>query len=454
MRPHIPVIAIIGRTNVGKSTLFNRLIESPKAMVSNIPGTTRDRNEGDCLWRGQIIRLVDTGGLDLPHAEEIERDVVRQAKRAMEAADLILFVVDLKTPPLPQDRSLGRTLKRSRKPVLVVGNKAETQTQIASARQEEWRLGGLPSPMPVSALRGTGCGDLLDAVYATLKKNGTQPADITNIVGARVAVVGKPNVGKSSLLNAVLKEERFITSPVAHTTREPIDTLVEVHDKQYVFIDTAGIRKQGKVRKTGGLEAAGVERTTQAIKRADIALFVVDVSEPLGSQDRTLAGLIQEAGVGVVLVANKWDLIEEKTPGTINDVETYLRGTIPFLSWAPINFTSAKTGQRVENLFPLIDHVQRSRYTEIPEDELDAFFASAVRKHLPTKGKGPKPPKALGLKQVAVAPPTFTLTIQAKRTDVIHESYLRYIGNQLHDAFDLVGTPVVVKARVPEVRAT
>jgi GTP-binding protein len=454
MRPHIPVVAIIGRTNVGKSTLFNRVIEQKKALVSAIPGTTRDRNEGDCLWRGRIVRFVDTGGLDMPHADEIERDVVRQAKLAMEKADLIVFVVDLKTGPLPQERQLALQLRKSRKPVLVAGNKAETPSQIASAKLPEWRLAGLPSPIPVSALRGTGSGDLLDAVYATLKKNGTPPAEITEVLGARVAVVGKPNVGKSSLLNAIVQEERFIVSPIAHTTREPIDTLIEVDGKEYVFIDTAGIRKLGKVRRSGGLEEAGVERTMEAVKRADIALFVVDASEPLGSQDRTLAGLLDEAHAGVIVVANKWDLIEDKTPDTINKFTEYIRAIFPFLKWAPVIFTSAKTGQRVENIFALIDSVQRARYMEIPEDELDEFFRKAVKKVLPTKGKGPSPPKVLGLKQVGVAPPKFSVTIRAKRTDVINQSYLRYLENQLHEAFDLEGTPVIVNARLPNVRAS
>src|SRR3989339_458241 len=453
MRPHLPTIAIIGRTNVGKSTLFNRLAEENKALVSRVPGTTRDRREADCLWRGRIIRIVDTAGLDVPHAEDLEQDAMKQTERAIEQADLILFVLDLKGVPLPQERKIAERLRRSKKPVITVGNKAESPAQILAAESGEWRLGGLPTPIPISALRGTGLGDMLDRVYESLEKHGIPPAELSQISPVRVAVIGKPNVGKSSVLNQLLKEERFIVSPIAHTTREPVDTLVEVGEKNYLFIDTAGMRKRGKVRKTGGLEAIGVERTVETIKRADIALLVLDASEPFGVQDRILAGLLQETGIGVIVVANKWDLIPDKTPTTIGKFSEAIKNALPFLTWAPVLFTSAKTGQRVDELFHLIDEVQTARFTEIPLEELEAFFIKATRARLPMKGKGPKPPKVLGIKQVGVAPPTFAVTIRAKRTDVIHPSYLRYLENRLHESFPLSGTPIKVSARLPTVRA-
>ncbi len=434
---------------MGKSTLFNRFIESRKALVSNLAGTTRDRNEENCLWRGKIIRVVDTGGLDVSHTDEIERNTIKQAELAMAQADVILFVVDLKTGPMPQEQQLARKLRKSAKPVLVVGNKAETPALRNSVNNPEWRLAGFPAPIPVSALRGTGSGDLLDAVYAELKKMKLKPADLAEIKPIRVSVIGKPNVGKSSILNSLLGEERFIVSSIAHTTREPIDTLVEVGSKEYLLIDTAGVRKLNKVRKARGIENVGVEKTMETLKHTDVALFVVDASEPLGSQDRTLAGMCKEARVGVILIANKWDKIPNKTPDIINNFKRYIAGTLPYLSWAPVLFTSAITGQRITNIFDMVDAVQRARYTEIPQEELDAFLARAVRAHPPTQGKGPAPPKILGVKQFAVAPPSFHVTIKAKRGDAINESYLRYLENRLHDTFGYEGTGIVLKPRLP-----
>lgn len=443
----LPTIALVGRTNVGKSTLFNRLLESHKALVSDIPGTTRDRKEGYCFWRGNAVRVIDTGGLDIVKGDEIEENIARQAQIAIKEADLIIFVLDVKNDPLPQDQDLARALKKSRKPVLVVGNKAETASERAMLENPEWRLAGLNSPMPVSALRGTGVGDMLDLVYKKLKVLGKQPGPMSQVEPVKVAVIGKPNVGKSSLLNALLGEERFIATPKAFTTREPIDVLLEVEDRSYMFIDTAGIRKAGKVRKTGGLEKAGVDKTKKILQEADVVLFLVDVSQPLGTQEKNLAGLVKEQDVGLVLVANKWDLIEEKTPKTMNKFKEYIAASIPFIAWAPVVFISAKTKQRVHNLFDLIDQVQANRFVHIPENELDEFWRKAVVKHKPSKGKGPKAPTVLGMTQVGTAPPTFKLVIKAKRTDVLHPSYLRYLENRLREEFDFTGTPIQIRVK-------
>jgi len=444
-RNDLPTIVLVGRTNVGKSTLFNRLLERPAALVSAVPGTTRDRKEGECVWRGKMIRVVDTGGLDMELTDEIERNVVKQAERAIETADAILFVVDLDVGPLPQDRTLATKLTKAKKPVIVVGNKAETPSLIASVHNKEWRLSGLPSPIAVSAVRGTGTGDLLDAIFEALAETGKQPESIEAPEAIRVAVIGKPNVGKSSLLNAILGEERFITSPIAHTTREPNDVLVTLPDgREFVLIDTAGIRKFAKIKKTGGLEAAGVARTKRILDQTDVALFVVDVSEPMGSQDRTLAGLLQAAHVGVIVVANKWDLIPSKSPSTMNDFRRSFVAEFPFFTWAPLTFVSALTGQRVPDLFELIGTVQGRRKIHIPEEELETFWRSAVKSHLPTKGKGPQPPKVLGMTQVATEPPTFQLTVKVKRTDALAPSWLRYLENRMRERFELEGTPIVI----------
>jgi len=446
-RPSLPSVALVGRTNVGKSTLFNRLVEHSQALVSTVAGTTRDRKIGDCLWRGRVIQIIDTGGLDIGQETEIEKQVIRQAELAMHQADIILFVVDLREGPLPQDIELARELRKTHKPIIVVGNKAEKLSHRTAASSPEWRLAGHASPVPTSAATGAGVGDLLDQIYDELKRLKKEPAEITQIQACRISVIGKPNVGKSSLLNSILGEERFITSPIAHTTREPNDILVEIGDKSYVLVDTAGLRKNAKVKKTGGLEAAGVERTKRVLRHTDVVLFVLDASAPIGTQERVLAGFLQESHVGIIIVANKWDLVPGKTTQSMNQFKEYIEGSMPFLRWAPVLFVSAKTGQRVHNLFEMVDQIQRRRFTQIPETELDKFWRAAVRKHLPSKGKGPKPPTMLGFTQIDVAPPTFQLFIKAKRLDVLHPSYLRFLENRLREQFDLEGTPVVLNIR-------
>lgn len=454
MKMKVPTVAIIGRTNVGKSTLFNRLVEERWAMVSAVPGTTRDRNEAEVLWRARTFKIIDTGGTDSEAGAIIEKATREQIWQAVNEADLILFVVDLKTGPLAQERALARKLKTINKPIIVVGNKAETPALLASIHASEWRLAGLPRPFPVSALRGTGVGDLLDLIHKELRRAKHPPItpkkeeEVT-----RVAVIGRPNVGKSSIVNSILGEERVITSPMAHTTREPIDTKVEFNGKTYILIDTAGLRKSAKAKRAGGLEAAGVARTKEAMERADVVLLVLDASEAVGSQDRHLAGQLESSTAGVIIVANKWDLIADKTPDTIYEYERYVSSALPFLAWAPVIFTSAKTGKRIENIFDLIDQVQAARHREIPEEELEKFFQRAIAHRPPIRGKVAKPPRALGLRQTGTRPPSFTVTIKAKREDAISQNYLRYIENRLHEEFDFTGTPVVVRARLPRITA-
>lgn len=438
----IPSVALIGRTNVGKSTLFNRLTETRQALVSSVAGTTRDRKEGLCLWRGRVINVIDTGGLDADKNDDIEKNVIKQAEMAIQQADIIYFVVDLKTGALPQERDVAKKLVASGKPIIVVGNKAETMGTITTVHNREWQFPGLTAPVPISALKGTGVGDLLDETYDLIKKLKLEPADISKVQAVRVAVIGKPNVGKSSFLNALLGEERFIASPVSGTTREPNDVEVKIGDRNYVFVDTAGIRKKSKVDKAGGLEEAGVERTHQTLRHCDVALFVVDATQPIGAQERHLAGMLMDARVGVIIVANKWDLVPDKTPSTINGFQKHVASFLPFISWAPLLFTSAIKGQRVENIYDLIDKIQIQRYMQIPEGELETFQKSAVRAHLPSKGKGPTPPKILGIEQVGIAPPSFQVVIKAKRLDVLHPSYLRFLENRLRQRFGFEGTPI------------
>lgn len=442
----IPTVVLVGRTNVGKSTLFNRMLEEPKALVSDFPGTTRDRIEGECIWRGRMFKLVDTGGLDASEKDEIEKNILAQAKRAMKQADVILFVLDSKTGPLPQEHNLALTLNKSKTPVVVVANKTETAAERAMVKKSEWKLHGLPSPIAVSAVRGSGVGDLLDVIFEKLETAGVPPVETQKIEATRVAVIGKPNVGKSTLLNSLIGEERFITSTIAHTTREPNDTLVQIGEKKFVFIDTAGMRKSSKVKKAGGLEAEAVKRNERIVRLSDVTMLVLDATEQIGSQEKTLAGFLKDSKSGVIVIVNKWDLIPDKTTTTINRYREYIAAMIPFLEWAPVIFVSALTKQRVQTIFNEIEKVQNNRNKWLPEKELDEFLRRAIAEHKPIV-------KILGIKQVDIAPPTFDIIIKAKRLDVLRESYIRYLVNRLHRTFDFVGTPVKLNIRLARATA-
>jgi len=444
----LPVVALIGRTNVGKSTLFNRLVEQSKALVSPEAGTTRDRNVGECLWRGQTIRVIDTGGLDVDKKDIIEKNILLQAELAMKEADVILFVVDLKNPPLPTDLDLASKLWKTKTPIIVVGNKAEKSVERRRIHQPDWRLRGLPAPIAVSAIQGTGVGDLLDEVYDKLHEIGKDPVDYKELDAVRVAVIGKPNVGKSTLLNALIGEDRFITSPIAHTTREPNDVLLHVGDKSYLFYDTAGMRKHAKIQKSGGLEKMAVEKNEFIIRQADVSLLVLDATEPIGFQEKALAGILKDSGNGLIIIVNKWDLVEGKDVSTMNDYRKYFAKEFPFLVWAPILFVSALTKQRVSTIYKNIDQVHINRSIGLDSETLGGFIRVAIRQHLPSLGKGKNPPKVLGLKQVGSKPPTFDLTVKAMRTDSLHPSYLRFLENRLRELHDFSGTPMKINVRI------
>jgi GTP-binding protein len=307
----LPIVAIVGRANVGKSTLFNRIIEEPKALVSPIPGTTRDIQTAETNWRDKTFTLSDTGGLDVDHKEEIETKVRVQAEKAIEKARVIIFVVDVRDGLMPQDRVLAESLKRGKKPVIFVANKVDSAGLRAVAADREWLKLGFGAPHTISATTGIGVGDLLDVVAGQLEKPGREREEPT----VKIAMIGRPNVGKSSLLNAILGEERFITSATPHTTREPVDTLIYyTPDPEtkvpILLIDTAGIRRRARVEK--GLESAGVRRSLEMVRRTDVILFVVDLSEPVTAQDKNLASLIAEERKALIVIANKWDLIRDK----------------------------------------------------------------------------------------------------------------------------------------------
>lgn len=446
MADNIPRVAIIGRANVGKSSLFNRMVEEQKSLVSDIPGTTRDRFEADCIWKGHVIRLIDTGGLDANRLNEIEKNIIEQAELAIKEADALMLVVDLTAPPSPDDLSIANRLKAIKKPVIVVGNKADTAAIRAVITDKAWNAWPLEKPMPLSAKQGTGVGDALEELSEILEKTGTPPAPVSSVSPMRVAVFGEPNVGKSTLLNALLGEKRFITANMPHTTRQPNDVTIEHEGHMYQFIDTAGVRKHASMMRSGTqLEKIGVAKTMDALKRADVALFVIDITRGITAQDRHLAGLLAEQGTSTIIVANKWDLIPKKTPTSVNDYEKTVQGFLPQLKYAPILFVSALTGQRASNVYELINHVFATRFTQLSDDEAKSFMSRAIARHKPSRGKGVKHPRIIKFFQSRINPPTFTLFVNLSRKDSLADSYLRFIENILREQYDFTGTPIRIK---------
>ncbi len=440
---NLPTVALVGRVNVGKSTLFNKIMEANLAMVSDIPGTTRTRNIGEASWRGKQFRLVDTGGLTFSDDVILEEDIIKQTEIALSEADVILFVTDLQNGVLPQEYELGKLLAKNKRktPIILVGNKADNLTIHARIYDHEWQKFGLGEPFPVSAANGSNVGDLLDILYKLLNKQTKRPKQVEEKPSIKVALVGRPNVGKSSLFNKLIGEDRVIVSPMAHTTREPHDTLVEVDGQRIVFVDTAGIRRKTKV--SGELEHLGINKSIATIDRSDIVLLILDATEPVTDQDQQLAGLLREHTKSVIIVVNKWDEAEDNTDSFRNDVKKDLYKKFPHLDYAPIVFTSAKTSYRVHQIFPLLKEAWADRHTELDHDTLIAFLKRATKRHLPTRGKGVRHPKIYDFTQVKTSPPTFEMFI--KQGTSVHMSYVHYLANQLRQEFKFFATPIIIK---------
>lgn len=450
----LPTVALIGRVNVGKSSLFNKIIEHQLAIVSDIPGTTRTRNVAIASWRGKEFRLVDTGGLTFTEDVELEDDIVNQTKLAIKEADVILFVVDIQLGLLPQEQQIAKLLKQEagKKPTILVANKADTFASSQSVHDREWKKLLLGAPFPVSAANGMNIGDLLDLVYKELGKIKKSPKTLKPVEPIKVAVMGRPNVGKSSLFNKLIGEERVIVSPIAHTTREPHDTLVEVEfppeegkkkaTKEHIlFIDTAGIRRKTKV--SGELERAGIGKSIGTISRADIVLLVIDATEPITDQDQQLGGLLREHTKSVVIVVNKWDQSDDNSDKFRNETKQKVHSYFPHLDFAPIVFVSAKTGYRVHQIFDLLKDAWTGRHTELDEKTLGDFIYRAQKRHKPSLGKGVRHPKLMGFKQLRTNPPMFELFI--KHNTSIHISYVQFLENRLRTEFGFFGTPIIIK---------
>ena len=427
-----PVFAIVGRPNVGKSTLFNKIIGKRISIVEDTPGVTRDRIYAEGEWLGKSFILIDTGGIEPQKDDEILMQMKRQADLAIDMADVILFMVDARAGMTAADKDVAALLLRAGKPVVVVCNKVDNVGEPPLSVYEFYNL-GLGDPLVVSSIHGLGLGDLLDKVYGYVKF-GDEEED--NDDGIRVAVIGKPNVGKSSLINRILGEERVIVSNVAGTTRDAIDTQYERNGQKYTFIDTAGMRKKGKIDEN--IERYSVVRALAAVDRSDVVLILVDAEEGVTEQDTKIAGYAHNEGKASIVVVNKWDLVEKDTM-TMENYRKQVYSGLSYMTYAPVAFISARTGLRVEKLFDLIGYVYQQHAMRIPTGVLNDVLGEAVQKVQPPSDKG-KRLKIFYMTQASTCPPTFVLFVNHK--ELAHFSYVRYLENQIRSTFGLTGTPV------------
>lgn len=431
------VVAIIGRPNVGKSTFFNMLVGENLSITSDEAGVTRDRVFADATWRGVKFQLVDTGGIEPVTDNVIMKSMRRQAELAMDMADVILFVTDFRTGLTPVDEEIAQMLRKTKKPVILVCNKVDTVGAPPDDIYEFYSL-GLGEPYSVSSIAKLGVGEVLDAVYYRFGEIEESAEEDENI---KVAIIGKPNVGKSSLTNAILGEERAIVSDIAGTTRDAIDTKFENKFGKYTIIDTAGIRKRNKIY--DNVEKYSIIKAKSAIDRADVALIVIDATEGVTEQDEKIAGFAHEKGKAMIIVINKWDLIE-KDNSTLKEYTKKVREHFKFMSYAPIITLSAVTGQRLDKLFELIEKVYKANNFRVTTGVLNDVIIEAMAIHPAPTDKGRRL-KIYYSTQVKSAPPTFVLFVNNK--DLAHFSYIRYLENELRKRFDLEGTPINIIVR-------
>lgn len=445
-----PIIALVGRPNVGKSTLFNRLAGERLAVVDERPGTTRDRLVAETEWRGRALDIVDTGGIDptsmkgaeplsVGSAQYIE-PIRRQTEMAVRDADAVLFLVDAESGITPADQDVAGILRRHQRnrdgaawpPIFLVVNKCDTRDR--RSRAVEFYELGVGDPFPISAIHGTGIGDLLDRLVEVLGKLPTETEEIEDI--ARIAIVGRPNVGKSSLLNRILGEERVIVSPVPGTTRDAVDTRLKYHGTSVTLIDTAGIRRRGRIEP--GVEKYSVIRALKAIDRADVVVLVIDAVEGITAQDTHIAGLALDKSKSIVVAVNKWDAIS-KDALTMAEYTTHVRQELNFLDYVPVLFVSAKTGQRVGQVLTTALRAQEERLRRIPTSELNALVRAAVAEHAPPSKVG-KRLNILYASQVDTDPPTFLFHVNDPK--LAHFSYVRFLENRIRRAYGFLGTPI------------
>ena len=450
-----PLVALVGRPNVGKSTLFNRLVGHRLAVVDDTPGTTRDRIEAESEWNGRAFTVVDTGGIEvLPErvarggkplsahtplsvaSAEFIPQIREQAEIAIEAADAVVLIVDATSGVTAADEQVAEILRRTSKPVFVAANKADSPQRRDEA--VEFYALGLGEVFPISSLHGIGTGDLLDAVVAAFPPQEAEPEDES----IKIAIVGRPNVGKSSLLNAILGQERAIVSPIPGTTRDALDTRIVWETLPVTLIDTAGIRRRGHIEV--GVEKYSVLRALKAIQRADVALLLIDAMDGVTAQDAHIAGFILEEIKSAVVVVNKWDAVPGKTGKTMNEYTAHVRSTLNFMDYVPVLFVSAKLGTRVDSVLPTAARVQEERLIRIPTGELNRIIREAMEKQAPPTKAG----KRLNIyyaTQPRTDPPTFVFHVND--TELVHFSYERYLENQIRAAYGFFGTPLRLSFR-------
>lgn len=428
-----PIIAIVGRPNVGKSTLFNKLIGERRSIVEDTPGVTRDRIYGECDWAGKKLVVIDTGGIEPKTDDIILKQMRFQAQLAIDTADVIVFMCDVKTGLTADDRDIATMLKKSGKPIIPCINKCDSVGHVPYEFYEFYELGFEEEPIAVSSVHGSGSGDLLDAVIAHLPEEEFDNEDDDSI---KVAVIGKPNAGKSSIINKILGDERLIVSNIAGTTRDAVDTPFENEHGKFTFIDTAGIRRQSKI--DDKIEKYSVLRAHMAVERADVCLIMIDAGTGITEQDEKIAGIAHEAGKASIIVVNKWDSIE-KDNSTVNTFNERIRTALAYMPYAPIVYVSALTGQRINTLFDHIRYVHNQTNMRISTGMLNDVLAEATMKVQPPSDKG-KRLKIYYMTQVSVAPPTFVLF--CNDAELFHFSYQRYIENCLRQTFGFSGTPI------------
>ncbi len=425
-----PVVAIIGRQNVGKSTLLNRVTGDRIAIVEDLPGTTRDRVMVDVSWQGRQFILADTGGLEIEPGSTVGQGVKQQAQAAMDEADVIIFLTDVRDGVVPSDLEIIDMLRRVTKPVVLAVNKADNE-QMEAGAVEFYQL-GLGEPLPISAYHGRGVSQLLDEVVSHLPEAPAEPEPDSDMM--KVAIVGRPNVGKSTLLNALLGEERVIVDDTPGTTRDAIDSLVDFEGESVLLIDTSGIKRRGRLG--AGVGRYSAIRAMRAIDRADVALVVLDATELATAQDMHIAGYVQQAAKGIVLVVNKWDIPKVKDTA---ECDRYIRGQFRFVSYAPVLYISAKSGQGVDKIMPQVRQIYDERRKRLPTAAVNSVIQQAVAAHgVPRKGS--KLLKIRYATQAETSPPTFVLFVNDPR--LVHFSYRRYLENKLRQAFGFAGTPI------------
>lgn len=427
-----PVVAIVGRPNVGKSTFFNYLAGRRISIIEDTPGVTRDRIYAESEWRGKKFTLIDTGGIE-PHTEDyIKQQMIRQAQIAIDTADVIVLMVDLKSGLTAADEDVAVMLRKSAKPVVLAVNKADTIGSTPPEAYEFYNL-GMGEIFPISSVNGLGIGELLDEIYSHFPAEGDDNQEDDYV---KVAIIGKPNAGKSSLINRILGEERVIVSNVPGTTRDAIDTFYEVDGKKYMFIDTAGIRRKSRIDES--IEKYSIIRSWAAVDRADVCIIVIDAQDGVTEQDTKIAGYAHEQGKASIIVINKWDLIDKQT-GTLESYRKEIYKQLEFMNYAPVVFISAKTGQRVERLFELIDYVNDQASFRVQTGVLNDVLNDAIAMVQPPSDKG-KRLKIYYMTQTGVKPPSFILFVND--AELMHYSYERYLKNTLRSNFGFEGTPI------------